>query len=229
MPARRFSRAPVALASAAIALTAVLVACGGRTTDLGDGGTSSGGSGGGSGGNGSGSGGGSGGFPYSGPSCSTAAIGPNCWSCLSSSCPSIVDCVDNACSSYFKCYCTCAQGDTACQSGCQGDIGGSCTSCIATAGQCSATACQSQCSTTGMGGGGGSSSGGGSVSPSMVCTGTAVTCPDGGLGAQGSTCENLSNGACTSAYTQVGSQTFPCTSCTDQASCQQQAQMAACP
>jgi hypothetical protein len=35
-----------------------------------------------------------------------------------------------------------------------------------------------------------------------------------------------SNGVCTAAYYQVGSQQFACASCTDTASCQMAAQMA---
>ena len=68
------------LAGLAIALTGSLIACGARTADLGDGGTSSGG--------------GGGGFPYSGPSCSATTITPACWSCLQGACPAFVGCVE---------------------------------------------------------------------------------------------------------------------------------------
>jgi hypothetical protein len=204
------------LAGLAIAFTACPIACGGRTSDLGDGGTSGGSSGGGSGSSGGGSGGGSGGFPYSGPSCSNTTITPACWSCMQSDCPALVTCISSTCTAYFDCYCPCPFDDSNCVEGCQASITSSCESCIDGSESCLETTCAQACETTMTGGG--SSSGG--TSPSSECSGSSQPCANGQFL---DSCQNLDNGQCTSAYYQVGSQTFPCASCTDTTGCQQQA------
>ncbi len=213
------SLAPLALV-AAISMPA----CGGRTANPVDAGSSS--SGGGSGG--SGGGGSGGGFPYSGPSCNSSTISPACWSCLESSCPSLGSCITNACSAYFNCYCACNPGDSSCLQGCQSDVSPACGSCIASSGQCAATGCQQACTTTVMGssgssggGGFGSSTGGGSTSTSQ-CT-SAANCRNGQTL---ESCVTLDNGSCTEAYYQLGDQVFSCASCTDMNACQQEAKSA---
>ncbi len=203
----------------AIALTGSAVACGGRTSDLGDGGTSSGGSGG-------GSGSGSGSFPYRGPSCSPTTISDACWSCVEGSCPALAACVTGACSGYFQCFCACNEGDVNCEQQCTQGMNPACNSCAQSTNNCSAQSCQAQCQTTMTGGSGGSSTGGGSSGgpgTASECSGSTMPCANGQFL---QSCTSLENGACTSAYFTVGTQTFPCTSCTDTASCQQQANAA---
>jgi hypothetical protein len=39
-------------------------------------------------------------------------------------------------------------------------------------------------------------------------------------------CETYDNGTCTGAFYQVGTQTFPCASCTDTAACERAASVA---
>jgi hypothetical protein len=193
-----------------------LIACGGRTADLGDGGTSSGGSGG-------GSGSGGGGFPYSGPSCSATVITPACWSCLQSTCSAFVGCIDNACSGYFNCYCACPVDDEACTQACVGNMSPACSTCVQNNETCVSAGCNQQCQATMTSGGGGTSSSGGS-SVTSECTTMGTTCTNG---TQLQACLNLENGACTGAYYQVGGQMVLCTSCTDTTACQQAA-MALC-
>jgi hypothetical protein len=195
------------LAGLAIALTGSLIACGARTADLGDGGTSSGG--------------GGGGFPYSGPSCSATTITPACWSCLQGACPAFVGCVDNQCSAYFNCFCACPEGDEQCDQACTGSMGTACTTCVQSNETCLTTECQSQCDSTTMTGGGGSSTGSGSSGGTSVtseCTTSNMPCSNG---QQVQACLNLENGACTGAYFIVGSQMVLCASCTDTTACQQ--------
>jgi hypothetical protein len=55
------------------------------------------------------------------------------------------------------------------------------------------------------------------------CSGSAQPCA---TGASMEFCQAGFNNMCTSAFYQVGNQTFPCTSCTDTASCQQEAEVA---
>ena len=199
-----------------------LIACGGRTADLGDGGTSSGGSGG-------GSGSGSGGFPYSGPSCTTATVSDACWSCLQGSCPAFAGCITGSCASYFGCYCACPLNDASCEQGCQGSMSPACTSCVQNDESCVQGSCASACEAAmsgGGGSGGGSTGGGGSsggTSSISECSGSSQPCPNG---QPLQSCMTLENGACTSAYFTVGEQTFPCASCTDTTACQQQANAA---
>jgi hypothetical protein len=200
-----------------IALLAVaFIACGGRTADLGDGGTSSGG--------------GSGAFPYSGPSCNSTTISGACWSCIEGSCPALVSCVTGSCSGYFDCFCACSPNDNTCLQDCQQSESPACASCLQSADTCVTQSCEQACVTTstGSGGGstGGSSTGGGTGSGSSggttvssECTTSSMTCRGGMLQA----CMTLENGTCTSAYFQISAQTFPCASCTDLTSCQQQA------
>ncbi len=85
---------------------------------------------------------------------------------------------------------------------------------------CVANSCATQC--------GSSISGGGLSTSVSTCAFSTVQCPNQNQPGQETTCENLVHGLCTSASVQVGSHNFPCTSCADQSSCQQQAAMAAC-
>lgn len=79
---------------------------------------------------------------------------------------------------------------------------------------CDTQACAQACQSTAT-----SSSSGGSIGPSSVCSGSAASCANG---ESLESCQNLgANGQCTSAYFQVGTQTFACVSCTDLTSCQQ--------
>jgi hypothetical protein len=55
---------------------------------------------------------------------------------------------------------------------------------------------------------------------STECTGSAASCTNGQTM---QACLTLENGACTGAYFQVGTDTFPCASCTNTTACQQQA------
>ncbi len=192
-----------------------LIACGGRTTGLGGTGSSSGGSGG-------GSGSGSGGFPYSGPSCTTATITDACWSCVQNRCPSFVSCVTSDCSAYFGCYCACPLGDATCVQSCQGDLSSACSSCVDAAAQCVGQSCDPACAATMTGGGGATgSSGGGSVT--TECSSTTTICKNG---QPLKACMTFENGACTGATYIAGEAQVLCASCTDTTACQQQANAA---
>jgi hypothetical protein len=208
----------------ALVAFAAMPACGGRTADLVDAGSSGGGSGGG--GNGSG-------FPYSGPSCNSNTIPPSCWSCIENSCPSLGSCITSTCSAYFNCYCACNQGDSNCLQGCQSTLSPACDSCVASSEQCLVTGCTQACTSTIMMGASGSSSGGsgfGSSTGGGSSGGTSTSqCTGSGTCSNGQTlesCMTLENGFCTEAYYQVGDQVFSCASCTDTNVCVQEAKMA---
>jgi hypothetical protein len=205
---------------ATFAAAASLPACGGRTPlidDAGPGSSSGGGSGGGS----------SGGFPYSGPSCSSAQINDGCWQCIENSCGSTAGCITSECNAFFTCFCACQPNDDSCLNSCAPlSTGGSCESCVQSITSCEMQSCQETCSggmSSGGGGGGVSSSsggggsvGGGSGGPSStVCSGSANSCPNGN---DLQFCETTGSDGC-SAYVTVGSQTFPCVSCMDLAAC----------
>lgn len=200
------------LVGVAVVTSVALSACGGRTSDLGDAGTSSS------------SGGGSGGaFPYSGPSCGSTTIPQACWSCIENSCPSLGACLASTCSAYFDCYCACNPGDSGCLAGCQSAISPACDSCIASSEQCLTNSCTQPCTTSTTGGGGTGTSSSGGTSTVSQCTGS-TTCNSGQTL---QICATLEDGACTGAYYQIAAQTFQCASCTDTTACQQHA-MAAC-
>jgi hypothetical protein len=206
-------------------VAALSLSCGGRTADPGG---SSSGSGGGSGGSGGSSGGGpgSGGFPFAGPSCEAPYLPDTCWPCLQQSCGAQVECFTSQCGSFFMCFCACAAGDNSCEAQCANDALPACQTCLQDS-TCTGSTCQSSCTVAGVGGGssgGGSSTSGSSSGSSggpgveQECAGT--TCSNG---QSFQSCQNLTNGVCTSEYYQVGAQTFPCASCTDTASCAQAA------
>ncbi len=160
---------------------------------------------------------GNGAFPFSGPSC--AQITPGCWGCVEQNCNG--GCITSACSDYFSCFCACASGDQNCYTGCQSKaMTQACLQCAQSVSSQSCTqSCNSACSTSSMGGSGGGSSGVGSSSGSgggQVCSTSNGACPV-------TFCAMQANGTCTSAYYQVGSQIFPCGSCTDTQVCSQQA------
>jgi hypothetical protein len=155
------------------------------------------------GGTGSSSGSSSGAFPFAGPSCSTAQINAGCWQCTVDNCDGT--CVTADCASFFQCFCMCAAGDTQCQDACTTDLTPTCQMCLNGVSTCNSGTCKSSCPVTATAcAGAGCGNGGGSIE---MCTVTT-------------------NGLCTSAYYQVGSQQFACASCTDTTACQMAAQMA---
>jgi hypothetical protein len=160
-------------------------------------------------------------FPYTGPSCSPTTVNGSCWSCLESSCNG--GCLTSACNDFFTCFCNCAQGNESCYQGCESSITSSCEQCVAGLDSCEQSSCSSECGSTGTGSGVGGSSGSSSGGSGFTgcSTGTGAVCANGG---SIQFCETGFSNMCTSAYYQVGSQTFPCTSCTDTTSCAQQAQ-----
>jgi len=224
------SRSALASSSitAALALVgAILLACGGRTADLGDAGSSSGGGSGGSGSSGS-----SGGSPFHGPGC---MVSDACWSCVSNACPG-VSCLTTDCSAYVSCDCACNPGDSQCQGSCQSSLTSTCTTCIEQLSMCSGVqSCNSVCGGgTGMGGGGmggsgGSGGSGGGFGSSSSGGETVTSCSGSGQCSNGlslQSCQVQTNGVCTEAYYTLGSQTIPCASCTDTTDCTMQAKMA---
>jgi hypothetical protein len=81
------------------------------------------------------------------------------------------------CEGFFACVCACAPGNPTCAVGCYQSASPACTSCLTTAGQCTGTACQTQCETMGTGGtGGGGMSGGGGSSGGSGCAGLSACC-----------------------------------------------------
>jgi hypothetical protein len=183
---------------------------------------------------GNGSGNGNGGFPYTGPSCGSTVINEGCWGCLQSSCNG--GCLTSACNDFFNCFCNCAQGSNSCYQGCATNISPSCQQCVLSISSCEQSSCSSACSNAGNGGasggvtppGMGSGSSGGSSSSSgggmfQSCAGTGEVCADG---ASMEFCQAGFSNMCTSAFYQVGNQTFPCASCSDRAFCKQEAQAA---
>lgn len=176
---------------------------------------------------GNGTGSGSGGFPYTGPSCSSSTINQGCWGCLQSDCNG--GCLTSACNDFFTCFCNCAQGSSSCYQTCASSIDSSCQQCVLGISSCEQSSCSSQCgsgSSSGIGppsssSGSGSSSGGPPMSE--TCSGGGQVCADG---ASMQFCQTDFNNMCTSAFYQVGSQTFPCASCSDTSACAQEAQNA---
>lgn len=175
---------------------------------------------------GNGSGSSSGGFPYTGPSCSSSTINEGCWGCLQSSCNG--SCLTSACNDFFTCFCNCAQGSSSCYQSCASSIDSSCQQCVLGISSCEQSSCSSACGSS-VGGSGvgppGGSSGGSSGSSSgggmfQSCGGSGQVCADG---ASMQFCQAGFNNMCTSAYYQVGNQTFPCASCTDTGTCEQEA------
>jgi hypothetical protein len=181
---------------------------------------------------GNGSGNNNGGFPFTGPSCNSTTINEGCWGCLQNSCNG--GCLTSACNDFFNCFCNCAQGSNSCYQACASNISPSCQQCVLSINSCEQSSCSSACSNAGSGGGsggvtppgmgsgssGGSSSGGGMF---QSCGGSGEVCADG---ASLEFCQAGFNNMCTSAFYQVGNQTFPCASCSDTAACQQEAQAA---
>lgn len=152
---------------------------------------------------GTGSGSSSGAFPFQGPSCTTAQINPGCWQCTVDSCSG--GCVTSDCASFFQCFCMCPAGDTQCQNGCTADLTATCQTCLNGINNCNSGTCKSSC-------------------PVMTTSCAGAGCGTGGGSIE--MCTVSSNGACTAAYYQVGSQQFACASCTDTSGCQMAAQMA---
>jgi hypothetical protein len=185
--------------------------------------------------NNSGNGSGNSGFPFSGPSCGSTIFNESCWGCLQNSCNG--GCLTSACSDFFNCFCNCAPGSENCYQGCASSISPSCQQCVLSVSSCEMNSCSSDCGNVGAGnssggvippgmgsgGSGGSSSGGGMF---QSCGGSGQVCA-GGESVQ--FCQAGFGNMCTSAFYQVGNQTFPCASCSDTASCQQQAQAACSP
>jgi hypothetical protein len=173
-----------------LALGAVTVAgflaCGGRTANIGDGGSGSS----------------SGAFPFDGPSCTSAQINTGCWQCTVDSCNG--SCVTADCAAFFQCFCACPAGDSTCQDGCSGVLTSTCQTCLSGIDSCNSGTCKSSCPVQ-----------------TTSCTGTGC-----GTGGSIEMCTVSSNGVCSAAYYQVGSQEFACASCTDTTSCQMAAQMA---
>jgi hypothetical protein len=185
---------------------------------------------------GNGTGSGSGGFPYTGPSCSSTIINQGCWGCLQNTCNG--GCLTSACSDFFNCFCNCAQGSNSCYQGCASSISQSCQQCVLSVSSCEMSSCSSSCGNFGNGSGGvtppgpgpggsgssgGSSSGGGMF---QTCGGSEQPCASG---ASLEFCQAGFNNMCTSAFYQVGNQTFPCASCSDTASCLNEAEAACTP
>lgn len=209
------TRLAAGLLGVALAAAAAPVACGARTdTNLAIGAGASGG----------GTGSSSGSFPFGGPSCD---VTQGCWSCLQNACFGI-GCLATDCASYFGCLCACTPGDGTCASGCDTDITTACVTCQQSLGTCT-NGCLSQCSNSGAGNGSGSSSssggagsgGGGSSGGSLpgetvVCTGSVEQCSEGRAL---EFCQDLLSMNCTAAYYEVGTQSFPCASCSDTLAC----------
>jgi hypothetical protein len=177
-----------------------------------------------------GSGSGSGGFPYTGPSCASGVVDQGCWGCLENSCNG--GCLTSACNDFFTCFCNCAQGDNSCYEGCSTSISATCDQCVQGIGSCAQSSCSSTCGGSSglqppMNGSssGGSSSSSSSGGPPMAvgCSGSGQVCA-GGVSEQ--FCQTEIGNMCTSAYYQVGAQTFNCASCSDTAGCQQEAEAA---
>lgn len=160
-----------------------------------------------------------GGFPFSGPSCPPSAQAQlnGCFGCYEQNCNG--SCLTTACAALFTCICGCGEGDSNCYNGCipQGETQ-DCLQCVQNINTASCQqACGSQCGggTTIGGSSGGSSSSGGSGG-GQVCNTSNAACPT-------TYCYTQTNGSCISAYYQVGSQIFPCASCTDTQLCLQEA------
>jgi hypothetical protein len=154
-------------------------------------------------------------FPYSGPSCPPTAQQElsACFGCYEQNCGA--SCITSACSALFSCICSCNLNDESCYQGCiaQGETP-ACEQCAQSVNNASCQqACGSQCGSTSIGGssGTGDSGGGGTL-----CNTSNNACPI-------TFCENQTNGACSSAYYEVGGQTFQCASCNDLTSCAQAA------
>lgn len=171
---------------------------------------------------------GNGAFPFSGPSC--AQITSGCWGCIQQNCNG--DCITSACSDYFTCFCQCASGDQNCYAGCQSKaMTSACEQCaLGVASQSCTQSCDSACSSSSMGGSGSGGSGSGSsgvgssgVGGSSGGSGGGQVCSTSNGGCPLTFCATQANGTCTSAYYQVGSQTFQCASCTDTQTCAQEA------
>ena len=180
-------------------------------------------------GNGNGNGGSNGGFPYTGPSCGSGVFNDSCWGCLQNTCNG--GCLTSTCSDFFNCFCNCASGDETCYQGCSSSLSASCQQCVLSISSCEMSSCSNDCSGNvgngsggvtppGMGGSSSGSSGGGMF---QTCGGTGQVCAGG---ASMDFCQAGFNNMCTSAFYQVGNQTFACASCSDTASCQQEAEAA---
>ncbi|HEX8792171.1 MAG TPA: hypothetical protein VF765_14555 [Polyangiaceae bacterium] len=175
-----------------VTTVAGFIACGGRTSSVADGGT------------GGPNGPSSGGFPFTGPSCTSAQIDPGCWQCIVRDCDGA--CVTRDCSAFFQCFCACPAGDTQCEDGCNGGhVTSTCQACLDGINTCESGPCKSSCPVT-----------------TTACAG--ADCASGASSIE--MCTVSRNGACTAAYYQVGSQQFTCNSCTDTSACQMAAQMA---
>jgi len=154
-------------------------------------------------------------FPFSGPSCPPSSELTNCFGCYEQNCNA--SCLTSACADFFSCICACNPGDESCLQGCFPKAETpACSQCAANVDQASCQqACGSQCGGTVTSSGGGSSSSGGS-SGGQGCTTSNGPCPI-------SFCSTDVNGTCSSAYYEVGSQIFPCASCSDTQVCLQEA------
>jgi hypothetical protein len=159
-------------------------------------------------------------FPFSGPSCPPSSELTNCFGCYEQNCNG--SCLTSACGDFFSCICACNPSDQSCLQGCFPKAETpECSQCAAKIDQASCQqACGSQCggSVSSSGGIGSSSSGGsgGSGSGGQGCTTSNGPCPI-------SFCSTQVNGTCSSAYYEVGTQIFPCASCSDTQVCLQEA------
>jgi len=154
-------------------------------------------------------------FPFSGPSCTSIPTG--CWDCVEQNCNG--GCITSACADYFNCFCACAEGDQNCYAGCEQKVmTPACEQCAAgVSTQSCQQSCSSQCSVGGSSGiGSGGSSGSSGSSGGQGCTTSNGACPI-------TFCSTDVNGTCSSAYYEVGSQIFPCASCSDTQVCLQEA------
>jgi hypothetical protein len=141
-------------------------------------------------------------FPYSGPSCMGPEFSSACISCEENACPSagVSTCVSSTCSSYFKCFCDCALGDTTCYGTCMTSETSACMTCLSqmssTGTQCSAsTTCSSQCSVTATSSSGGSGGSSGGTSTATGACASLMTCCAGiaGGGTATQECDMLAN------------------------------------
>ena len=153
--------------------------CGGGSCDAGAGGEAS-----------------AGGFPYIGPSCTTAQFPPVCWQCVEGACAGTERCLATDCGGYFSCFCACAAGDGACQARCQQTA--ACLTCARTISQCQVTSCPAQCGADGG-------------VPQTTCA-AQRSCASGAVL---EACSVTSQGLCQSQYYTVGAQTFACAACGD--------------
>ncbi|HEY1697849.1 MAG TPA: hypothetical protein VGG39_37065 [Polyangiaceae bacterium] len=161
----------------------------------------------------------------SGGSCLATAMNPTCWSCLQGSCGSELGTFESDCSAYVDCVCPGGTYDACNATTCEPQITGVCGTSAQAVATCETQSCESACVQSGSSSGAGSSSGGCASSSGSSSGGTgtgtcstSTTCPS-----SGETLEFCVEGSETSCYYEVGSQTFPCASCTDVTSCAQAA------